>query len=73
MASVRRRTRLPPFKACRKCKALAPREAERCPVCGSPELSEDWEGALIIVDTEASIVAEKMKVDKPGRYALRVR
>jgi DNA-directed RNA polymerase subunit E" len=72
MAAVRRRVRAPPFKACRRCRALVPREANRCSVCGSTDLSEDWEGAVIVLSSESSI-AEKLGLNREGRYALRVR
>ncbi len=71
MAAVRRRARVPPFKACRRCRALAPREANRCPVCGSTDLSEDWEGAIIVIGD--SSVAERLGIERQGRYAIRVR
>lgn len=68
-----RRVRKAPFKACRKCKFLVPREATRCPACGSTDLSEDWEGAVVIIDPEKSEVAKRLGFTQPGRYALRVR
>ncbi len=68
-----RRARLPPFKACRKCKSLVPREATRCPVCGSTDLSDDWEGAIIVLDPEKSRIAKSLGIEKPGRYAIKVR
>ncbi len=67
------RRRTIPFKACRRCKSLVPRDATRCPVCGSTDLSEDWEGAIIVLDPEKSRLAKSLGFDKPGRYALRVR
>ena len=67
------RRRTIPFKACRRCKSLVPRDAARCPVCGSTDLSEDWEGAIIVLDPEKSRLAKSLGFDKPGRYALRVR
>ena len=68
-----RRVRKTPFKACRKCKSLAPREATRCSTCGSSDLSEDWEGAIVIIDPEKSEVAKRLGFTRPGRYALRIR
>ncbi len=67
------RIRRKPFKACRKCKALVEREAESCPICGSRDFSEDWEGVVIIIDPGKSEVAKILGITKPGRYALRVR
>ncbi len=74
MSSVRRaRVRMKPFKACRNCKSLVDREAEVCPVCKSTNFSDDWEGALLIVNPEKSEVAKALGISRPGRYALRVR
>ena len=69
----RRPVRRPPFKACRRCKSLVPRDANVCPVCGSNSLSEDWEGVVIIVDVEKSKIAKSLGIEKPGRYAIKVR
>ncbi len=68
----RRRARTPPFKACRRCRSLVPREATRCPVCGSTDLSDDWEGAIIVLDKD-SVVALKLGISREGRFAIRVR
>jgi len=62
-----------PFKACRKCKSLVPKDATRCPVCNSTDLSEDWEGLIVVLDPEKSELAKRLGFIKPGRYALRVR
>jgi DNA-directed RNA polymerase subunit E" len=56
---------------CRECHMIA--EGEYCTNCGSANLSEDWAGYLIIIDPENSDVAEKMNIEKKGRYALKVR
>ena len=50
-----------------------PREATRCPVCGSTDLSDDWEGAIIVLDPEKSRIAKSLGIEKPGRYAIKVR
>ncbi len=68
-----RRARRPPFRVCRRCRSLVPREATKCPNCGSTDLSDDWEGTMIVLRPEESELAKKLGIDKPGRYALRVR
>jgi len=68
-----RRVGVPPFKACRRCKSLVPREATRCPVCGSTDLTEDWEGVIVVIDLEKSQLAKKLGITRPGRYALKAR
>ncbi len=67
--SYRRRK---PFKACKKCGALVPHEELQCPVCGSREFSEDWEGMVIIV-SEDSKTAKFINKNKPHMYAIKVR
>lgn len=58
-------------KACRDCKLIS-RES-RCPNCNSSDLSDDFSGFVIILDVEESEIARIMKVDKNGKYALRIR
>ncbi len=60
------------FKACRKCKALVDRNTSECPICGSREFSEEWEGVVIVLDPEKSEIAKLLGVEKPGRYAIKV-
>ncbi|WFO76031.1 DNA-directed RNA polymerase, subunit E'' [Desulfurococcaceae archaeon MEX13E-LK6-19] len=67
------RVKRKPLKACRKCRALVEREAEVCPLCGSRDFTEDWEGMVVIIDPEKSDVARLLEIKKPGRYAIKVR
>ena len=71
MATERRRAR-PPFKACRVCHALVPKEATRCPYCGSTDLTEEWEGLVVLIKPEESSITDKLPFEakRPGRYAL---
>ncbi len=61
------------LKACRRCKLLVPLKTDSCPNCGSRDFSTDWIGMVIISDAERSILAEKLNIEKPGKYALKVR
>lgn len=61
------------FKACIKCKLLVPLNAEECPNCGSRDFSEEWEGLVIILDPENSVIAKRLNITKPGRYAIKLR
>ncbi|AEM38125.1 DNA-directed RNA polymerase subunit E [Pyrolobus fumarii 1A] len=74
MSAATRRTKRAPFRACRSCHALVPKEVDRCPYCGSTDLTEEWAGVAIILDTEKSVLIKYMpvRVEKPGRYAIRV-
>jgi len=58
-------------RACRNCHAIV--QGEVCPVCNNSSLSEEWSGLVIIIDPENSEIAKKMKIERSGRYALRVR
>jgi DNA-directed RNA polymerase subunit E" len=57
-------------KACRDCHRIV--ESAVCN-CGSNSTSKDWSGYVVIVDVEGSEIAEKLKINKEGRYALKVR
>ena len=54
---------------CKKCKRLV--LGDKCPICQTDKLNETWKGRVIIIDASESIIAEKMKIDAAGEYALR--
>jgi DNA-directed RNA polymerase subunit E" len=56
--------------ACRKCRTLT--TAGRCPECGSTDLTRSWQGIVIVLDPSSEI-AKKMDIEKPGKYAIKVR
>lgn len=58
--------------ACRKCKYMLGEDDKKCPICGGADISDDWSGLVVILDTTSS-VAELMGAKKPGRYAIKVR
>jgi len=59
-------------KACKKCHFIV-RGKDVCPKCGSRNLSANFSGIVIIIDPENSEIAKRLKINKEGRYALRVR
>ncbi|MDM7274912.1 MAG: transcription elongation factor subunit Spt4 [Thermoprotei archaeon] len=61
----------PPFKACRDCGVLNPREATICSNCGSSNLLESWEGMVIILSAD-SVLASKLGINKPVAKAIRI-
>ncbi|MCE4628472.1 MAG: DNA-directed RNA polymerase, subunit E'' [Desulfurococcales archaeon] len=65
-------SRRPLLKACRKCGALVPPDTRVCPVCGSTEFTDNWEGMIVIADPEKSELAKELGIDKPGIFAIRV-
>jgi len=72
VARARPPSKKPRLKACRKCGALVPLNERVCPVCGSTEFSEDWEGMVIIVDPENSELAKEIGLERPGIFAIKV-
>lgn len=61
-----------PFKACKKCNALVLHEETQCPVCGSRDFSDDWEGMVVIVSVDSK-TAKFLNKNKPFMYAIKVR
>lgn len=60
------------FKACKSCKALALPEDSVCPVCGSSNFTDEWEGMIIILN-EKSEIAELIGAKKPWKYAINIK
>ena len=59
------------LRACRTCKTITAESV--CPNCKGTELSEDYTGLLIVIDAEESQLAKKLKIEKEGQYALKIR
>lgn len=60
-------------RVCRQCHRVLDSDKEACIICGDANLSTDWQGYVVIIDPKQSEIAEKMNIDLPGRYALKVR
>jgi DNA-directed RNA polymerase subunit E" len=58
-------------KACKNCNRIV-EDSDECPVCKNNDLSESWNGLVVIYDTESEI-ADKLGIETPGRYAIRVK
>ncbi|MFQ6064286.1 MAG: transcription elongation factor subunit Spt4 [Candidatus Bathyarchaeia archaeon] len=58
-------------KACRECHLIS--RGSICPNCKTASLSDDFSGLVIVFDPKDSAIANAMKAEKKGRYALRVR
>ena len=67
----RKRT-LPGYKACRNCKYVVPDDTTTCPLCGSTDFTTEWRGLVIILNVEKSCIAKKLKINKPGIYAIEI-
>jgi DNA-directed RNA polymerase subunit E" len=58
-------------QVCRECHRIV--EGLVCPICGSASLSKDWSGYVVILDPKGSVIANRLGITLPGRYALKVR
>ncbi len=58
-------------RACRNCFYIVPKGTV-CPNCKGSSFSPRWSGLLVIVDPTKSMLADKLKIRKKGRYALSV-
>ncbi|MFH1431320.1 MAG: transcription elongation factor subunit Spt4 [Nanoarchaeota archaeon] len=56
-------------KACKNCAAIY--EGDKCPQCGSQEYTEEIKGKMVILDSEKSEIAKKVKITKKGTYTIR--
>ncbi|WP_202965443.1 transcription elongation factor subunit Spt4 [Acidilobus saccharovorans] len=67
---VRAPTKRMPYKACKNCGALVPRDSDVCPVCGGTAFVDDWDGVVVVLDN--SELAARLKFAKKGMFALKV-
>lgn len=58
-------------KACKNCRRII-EKGKVCPNCKDSELTNNWKGYVVILDPEKSEIAERLGIDKPGKYALRI-
>ncbi len=63
-------TKRVPYKACRNCGALVPKDTNVCPVCGGTAFSDDWDGIIAVLG--ASELAARVKLSKKGLFAIKV-
>ncbi len=59
-------------RACKNCHLITKNET-MCPKCKTHTLSDDYNGEIVIIKPHESIIAQYLKVQIPGKYALRVR
>ena len=64
------------MRACRRCRLIEEDKlVEQCQNedCKSHDLSVDFSGIVIVTNHEKSEIAQRMGVDKNGKYAIKVR
>jgi DNA-directed RNA polymerase subunit E" len=59
-------------KACKVCKIVV-EEGDKCPRCGSKELTEGFKGRIEIIDPSKSEIAQKLDLKEKGNYAIKTR
>jgi RNA polymerase subunit RPABC4/transcription elongation factor Spt4 len=57
--------------ACKKCSRII--TSKSCNYCGGAAASKSWKGVVLIINSSKSRVADKLKIESNGAYALRVR
>ncbi len=60
-----------PF-ACSECHLILPDDADQCMRHPSAPVSTDWNGYVVVMDPNRSEIAERLNIDVPGNYALKV-
>jgi len=58
-------------RACKTCRRLA--KGNMCPICKTSELTRNWKGILIVMDSTNSEVAKEAGITSPGKFAIRVK
>ena len=58
-------------KVCKKCKVFV--EGSACPECGGTQTTDAWKGRVHIINPASSEIAKKLKLSKPGTYAIKSR
>ncbi len=58
-------------KVCINCKYFY--EGEHCPICKGNQAADSWQGRVLVVDANKSIVAKKLGLTMKGEYAIKVR
>jgi RNA polymerase subunit RPABC4/transcription elongation factor Spt4 len=58
-------------KACLNCKVIF--SEANCPICGETSFTDSYKGKIYIFNSEKSEVAQKMKLNKNGLFAIKTK
>ncbi len=61
---------MPKEKACKICKRIY--EEDECPNCAKKEITNTFKGKVEIINPEKSEVANQLKINRKGLYAIRL-
>ena len=59
-------------KACKLCNTIV-EEEEKCPKCGSRELTEGFRGRIVVANPEKSEIAKQLNLKEKGNFAIKTR
>ena len=60
-----------PF-ACSECHIILADGIDQCASCPSAPVSSDWTGYVVVLDPSRSEIANRLNIEAPGNYALKV-
>ncbi len=60
------------IKACKLCKTIV-EDGEKCPNCGSNELTEGFKGRIVVLNPEKSEISQKLNLKEKGNFAIKIR
>lgn len=60
------------IKACKMCNMIV-EEGDKCPNCGSKELTDSSKGRVVILNPEKSEVAKKLNMKEKGNFAIKTK
>ena len=58
-------------KVCTECKIFV--EGNVCPICKGNHFTTNWQGRLAILDSNKSVIAQKIGIKLKGEYAIKAR
>jgi RNA polymerase subunit RPABC4/transcription elongation factor Spt4 len=58
-------------KACMICRRVY--QGSKCPACNESPFSDNFKGEVEIFNPEESIIAKRMRINKKGRYAIKLK
>jgi DNA-directed RNA polymerase subunit E" len=64
---------MPKPKACKLCSTIFEEGGEKCPNCGSKEITETFKGRAVILNPEKSEIAGKLNKKEKGNFAIKTR
>jgi len=63
---------MPKQKACKLCRTIV-EIGDKCPECGSKELTEGFKGRIEVLNPEKSEIAQKLNLKQKGNFAIKAR